>query len=95
MRIAGENDIWPDLNSGDPTKPGTSGYKALKLCDNIRKLDSAVKLYTVGFQTPPEAEILRKKCAGAANFHSADSAQRLVNAFKDIASKLSVLRVSG
>lgn len=94
-RNGGQYYIWPDASTSDPLKPGTSGYQALKICENIRNLDGQLQIYTVGFQTPPEAEALLKECAGADNFINVDSAAQLSEAFKKIAYKLTMLRVSG
>ena len=91
----GSNYVWPDSSTGDPTKPGTSGYQALKICENIRALNGQVQIYTVGFQTPADAEALLKECSGTENFFSAGSAAQLTEAFKTIANKLTMLRVSG
>lgn len=94
-RNGGESYVWPDTATSDKTKPGTSGYQALKICENIRNLDGDVQLYTVGFQTPTDAEALLKECSGEANFMAADSAEELIETFKAIASKISTMRVSG
>lgn len=91
----GSDYVWPDSSTGDPTKPGTSGYQALKICENIRALGDQAQIYTVGFQTPPDAEALLKECSGADNYFDADSAAQLTEAFKTIANKLTMLRVSG
>jgi Flp pilus assembly protein TadG len=81
----------------DPLVPGSSPYQALKLCENIKNAaagDSAVTIYTIGFATPPEAEATLKACSGASNFYPADSSSALLSAFRDIAKKLTNLRVS-
>lgn len=94
-RNGGESYVWPDTLTTDKTKPGTSGFQALKLCENMRALNGDVQLYTVGFQTPADAEALLRECSGDANFTAADSAQSLIESFKTIASKISAMRVSG
>lgn len=94
-RNGGENYAWPDMATADPSKPGTSSYQALKICENIRNHGADMQIYTVGFQTPPEAEALLKECSGAANFFNADNASQLSEAFKTIANKLTIMRVSG
>ena len=71
-RNGGQSYVWPDTATEDKTKPGTSGNQALRICDNVRRLDGDIELYTVGFQTPPQAEELLKECAGEANFMAAD-----------------------
>lgn len=94
-RNGGENYAWPDTATADPSKPGTSSYQALKICENIRGRGEEMQIYTVGFQTPPEAEALLKECSGAANFFNAGNASQLSEAFKTIANKLTIMRVSG
>lgn len=93
-RNGGESFIWPDIRTGDKSLPGTSGYQALKICENIRNKNGEAQLYTIGFQTPVEAEILLKECSGDATFFSAGSASQLIDAFKSIANKLTMLRVA-
>lgn len=94
-RNGGQNYVWPDAATGDPTKPGTSGYQALRLCENISKTNGDVQIYTIGFQTPLEAEALLKQCSGEANFMNANSSSQLVDAFTDIAKRLTNMRISG
>ena len=61
----------------------------------MQKGDNQITIYTVGFQTPPEAEALLKECSGEENFYNADNAAQLSSAFKDIAKRLTNIRVSG
>ncbi len=93
-RNGGEKYSWPDTSSSDPTRPGTSGYQALKICKNMRAADSDVKVYTIGFQTPPAAESLLKDCSGADSFYPAANVSQLTAAFRDVARRLSSMRVS-
>ena len=91
----GEAVAWPDPASGDSAVNGTSGNQALKICKEMQKGDNQITIYTVGFQTPPEAEALLKECSGEENFYNADNAAQLSSAFKDIAKRLTNIRVSG
>lgn len=91
----GENHSWP--NTTDPTKVGTSGYQTLQLCNNMRNpsnSDEAIKIFTIAFQAPTEAQDLLKQCSGVENFYNANSSSELTKAFNKIAEELSKLRVS-
>lgn len=90
----GEAVAWPDPASGDSAISGTSGDQALKICREMQKNGNEIRLYTIGFQTPPEAEALLKECSGETNFYNADNAAQLSEAFRDIAKRLSNIRVS-
>lgn len=90
----GEAVAWPSSASTDPTITGTSGYQALQLCEEMKKAGNDVQIYTVGFQTPSDAEALLKECSGDDNFYNADNASQLSGAFKDIAKRLTNIRVS-
>lgn len=90
----GEDHSWPNPSSADATQVGTSGYQALKLCEEMRSADKGITIYTVGFQTPPEAEALLKQCSGEDTFYNADNASQLSTAFKEIAKRLTSMRVS-
>lgn len=90
----GELHAWPSPSSSNSSVPGTSGYQALELCKEMRESDKDIKIYTVGFQTPSEAEDLLKQCSGADNFYAASNAGELSAAFKDIAKRLTSIRVS-
>lgn len=92
-RNGGDGLRWPA--SADSTHPGSSGYQALRICENLRQIGNNVVLYTVGYQTPPEAEALLKQCSGEAYFMSAQSADALIEHYKKIAGKLSAMRISG
>lgn len=93
-RNGGEKYSWPDTSSSDPTKPGTSGYQALKICKNMQAAGTDVKVYTIGFQTPAAAESLLRDCSGTENFYPAANVSQLTAAFRDVARRLSSLRVS-
>jgi len=81
----------------DPAVAGSAPYQALRICDNIKAAapsSQAIKVYTIGFTAPPEAEALLAACSGAANFYSANNSSQLRASFKDIVAKLTSLRVS-
>lgn len=90
----GESVAWPDPASADSAVSGTSGNQALKICSEMQKNGNEIRLYTIGFQTPPEAEDLLRECSGSDNFYNADNAAQLANAFRDIAKRLTNIRVS-
>ena len=66
--------------------------QALQICQNMKA--AGVKVYTVSFQTPPDAEAMLQECAGPGNFYNADSSAQLISAFRDIVNKLTSLRVT-
>lgn len=90
----GESVAWPDPESADSGVSGTSGNQALKICKEMQKNGNEIRLYTIGFQTPPEAEALLRECSGDDNFYNADNAAQLSDAFRDIAKRLTNIRVS-
>lgn len=81
-----------NLNSTDYTAVGSSGYQTLQLCNNIN--DTEVNIFTVAFMAPTNAEEMLKSCSGVDNFYNADDNATLVTVFKDIAERLSKLRVT-
>jgi hypothetical protein len=81
-----------NVNSSDPLAPGSSGYQALQLCEAMRQQN--ITIYTVAFQAPFEAENLLRACAGSApNFYNSDNTAQLRASFRDIAEKLTSLRL--
>ncbi|MFN3867554.1 MAG: pilus assembly protein TadG-related protein [Hyphomicrobiaceae bacterium] len=90
----GETVAWPNPSSANAAIPGTSGNQALRLCQEMRESDKQIAIYTVGFQTPVEAEALLKQCSGEANYYNADNATQLSAAFKAIAKRLTSMRVT-
>ena len=76
----------------------TAAQQAINLCNNAKA--QGVVVYTVGFTAPKGAESTLMACAtldertGKPFYYRADSQQELSDAFKDIAVKLSLLRVS-
>jgi Flp pilus assembly protein TadG len=83
---------YPD--AFNPAVPGSSGYQALKLCNNMLQPSTGVTIYTIGFATPPEAAALLKSCSGEANYFDASDSNKLLTSFRNIASKLVSLRLS-
>ncbi len=93
----GEVNPWPDPLAADSAEPGSSGNQALSICNAMRNpgdATHAIRIYTVAFQAPPEAEALLRTCSGDSNFYDAATASQLNNAFKDIVKKLNSLRVT-
>ena len=66
--------------------------QALQICQNMKA--AGVKVYSVSFQTPPDAEAMLQECAGPGNFYNADNSAQLISAFRDIVNKLTSLRVT-
>lgn len=76
----------------------TSEQQAQALCDNMRvpaNTAEAITIFTVGFQAPAAAETMLKACSGDANYYDANNNTDLIEAFRDIAEKLTSLRVAG
>lgn len=90
----GETVAWPNPSSANAAIPGTSGNQALRLCEAMQESDKQIVVYTVGFQTPVEAETLLKQCSGETNYYNADNAAQLSNAFRAIAKRLTSMRVT-
>jgi len=89
---------YDNTQQWDANLTGSSGYQAKKLCEAMTSpsnADEKITLFTVGFQATPEAEALLKQCSGDGNFFTAATASELSDRFKDIAERLSSLRVSG
>lgn len=84
--------------NADPSTPGSAAYQALQICNSIRNAtgdpNSQIRIYTVAFQAPSEAESLLKSCGGASNFFNADDQSQLLGAFRQIVEKLTNLRIS-
>ncbi|MEO1650699.1 MAG: pilus assembly protein [Pseudomonadota bacterium] len=71
----------------------SSGFQALQLCSAMRA--AGIQVYTITFQAPAEAEAMLEECAGSTeNFYNADTANQLINAFRDVATKLKSMRVA-
>ena len=83
-----------NMNSIDVAAPGSSGHQALELCTNMQASAANVQVYSVAFQAPVEAENLLRTCSGAPNYFDANSAGGLITAFREIAERLTSLRIS-
>jgi Flp pilus assembly protein TadG len=72
----------------------TSTPQALELCTAIK--DAGIKIYSVAFQSPPEAEETLRACASSESEHFfvAESGEQLRAAFRSIAENLQSLRLS-
>lgn len=73
---------------------GKADKVAERLCDEIKK--SGITVYAVGFQVSSAAKaLLRDKCAtSTSHYYDATSGDALKQAFRDIALKISTLRIS-
>ena len=75
-----------------------SPTQAINVCDSAKA--AGVLVYTVGFTSPPDADATLDTCAsidpntGKKNHYHAESEAELEAAFTDIATKLSMLRLS-
>ena len=78
----------------DPEQTTESVTRAKALCDGMKGAPSSIQIYTVGFQTTPDAEALLRYCASSAShyYDALDNAQ-LVTAFQDIAKRLQQIRI--
>lgn len=82
----------PSMNSSDATVVDSAGYQARQLCSNMRAQN--IIIYAVAFQAPPEAEAMLRGCVtSGSHFYSAVDRNELRSAFRDIASRLTALRV--
>ncbi len=70
-----------------------SGPQATTLCQKMK--DAKIEIYTIGFQVSSAAATLLQGCAtDASHFYNASSGEALKQAFRDIALKVSSLRLS-
>jgi Flp pilus assembly protein TadG len=76
----------------------TSAEQALDICANIKDpafTEGKVVIYSVAFQSPPEAEATLKACATSpTHYFSAGNGAELRAAFQDIAKRLQSLRIA-
>ncbi|MEQ1578589.1 MAG: vWA domain-containing protein [Hyphomicrobium sp.] len=76
------------------TGNGKSIDQASKLCDGMKA--AGITVYTVGFEAPPEVLPLLQQCASSpTHFFDARNGEELMSTFKDIANRLTSLRLSG
>lgn len=83
-----------NTNSTDYLAQDSSGDQTLTLCDNMKKAGSDILIFTIGFQAPANAEAMLRACSGNANFFDANNAGDLISAFREIAERLTSLRIS-
>lgn len=83
-------------HNGNPNE--TSADQAIAICDAIKdpaNTGSNVVIYSVAFQSPPEAEATLQACATSpSHFFIADNGAELRNTFQDIAKRLQNLRIA-
>ena len=73
---------------------GASEAQAPKLCTAMKA--KGIEVFTVGFQVSTAAKALLMNCAtDASHYYDATSGDALKQAFRDIALKISTLRISG
>ncbi len=92
----GENITYGTAQSVDPESAGSSPYQALQLCQNMTTSAGAqqrVRLYTVAFQAPPNAEALLQQCSGSGNYYTASSTGDLFSAFQEIVQNLLTMQL--
>jgi Flp pilus assembly protein TadG len=79
--------------TSDAAQIAESTARTLALCSNIKA--QGIRIYTVAFQAPADAETLLRACASSAgDYYDANDANQLRDSFRDIATKLQNLRVS-
>ena len=71
----------------------TSSTQAQRLCENMKA--EGIQLYSVAFQAPSSAQRTLKACASSTgHYFNATNGDELIRTFKDIAVRLSKLRIS-
>ncbi len=74
---------------------GVSEDQALALCSAMKANNVNIEVYTVGFQVSAAARTLLKSCAtDESHYYDATSGDALRQAFRDIALKIAILRLS-
>jgi dihydroorotase len=69
--------------------------RAKASCDAMKASPNNIQIYTVGFQTTPDAEALLRYCAStSSNYYDANDSAQLMTAFRDVVKKLQQIRVS-
>ena len=84
----------PKTDSAAPTLSGLSSseYQAVRLCYEMKQ--KGIEVYTVGFQAPTAAKKLLKHCASdVGHFYDATTGDALKMAFRDIALKVSSMKL--
>ncbi len=81
-------------NSVDFAAAGSSGDQTLASCQNIKDPATGITIFTIGFQAPANAEAMLRACSGDSNFFDANNTSDLITAFREIAERLTSLRIS-
>lgn len=82
-----------DFNTQYVNGNGNSARQAREICKTAKERN--VVVYSIAFQSPPDAEALLKTCASSnAHFYNAQDATTLRQAFIEIAQQLNNLRVA-
>ncbi|HRD75920.1 MAG TPA: pilus assembly protein TadG-related protein [Hyphomicrobiaceae bacterium] len=82
-----------NMNATGEGVPGSSAYQALQLCQNMKAQN--IVIYSVAFQSPPEAESVLRQCATSpGHFFIAGGNAELRAAFRQIADRIGALRLS-
>jgi Flp pilus assembly protein TadG len=72
----------------------SSADQALETCKEMDKHGKNYNIFTIGFQAPEDALDLLEKCSGKKNFFDATNTGALIDAFREIAERLTSLRLS-
>ena len=81
--------------SSDAEQTAESVARAKALCDGMKAAPGNIKIYTVGFQTTPDAEALLRYCASSsADYYDANDSAQLLTAFRSVVKKLQEIRVT-
>lgn len=82
-----------EFNTSYESANGNSVSQSEKLCDNMKA--DGISVYTVAFQAPRNAQQLLKYCASSDNYYfDAQNGENLLQAFREIARRLSLLRLA-
>lgn len=82
-----------DFNTAYEMGQGSSTNQARKLCKKMR--DEGIVVYSVAFKAPKAGQKILKECAGNdANYFEASNGTELREAYREIASRLSNLRLT-
>jgi hypothetical protein len=87
---AKDSDQSPDIDC--KSENGKSAKQAKALCAEMK--DEKIEVFAVGFQVSSSAKSLLKECAtDEAHYYDATTGDALKQAFRDIALKISTLRL--
>lgn len=83
-----------EFNTSYESGNGDSKTQSEKLCDGMKA--AGITIYTVAFQAPASAIPILKYCASSEDhFFDAQNGDNLLQAFREIARRLSLLRLAG